>query len=567
MQARTVGLLALTVFVSSSPGFAQEPVRDTLGRSTPKGAVLGFVAATHPQSGKSAADFLNTPLKGEAAANLASQLSTVLDRLLPANLDKLSDKPEGSLDDGLNLTIERVGAIQTADGPMDILLERVHRNGDWIWLFSGETLKRIPEVFDDLDTPSINAYVPKVLARKGWLSVAVWKWLAILACIALAAGVSGLLQHTIVRMLRPAVYAISKRKDDELPKALAGPLRALVLLMVVSGILSLLMLPLIARSLWSYVASGLYVIVFAWLFLRLVRIAGELMRRRMEVSGQADRTAVIRLVQRTINVLAVFVVIVLFLRSAGYDVSAALAGLGVGGLAIAFAAQKTLENLFGGVSVIFDKPIRVGDFCRIGDRSGTVEDIGLRSTRVRTPDRTVLTIPNGQLSAMNLENFSLRDKILFKHSLGVRYETKTDQLRFLLAELRRTLYAHPMVEHGTSRVRLTGYSASSVDFEIFAYVLTTDAVRFLEVQEDLLLRVRDVVDLSGTGFAFPSSVTYAAQDQALDEGKTAAAIQAVQGWREKKELPFPDFPAEQIAAMRNGLAYPDSASAIRETTL
>lgn len=548
MQSRISGRLAVMILFFIAHGPAQEPARDPLGRSTPKKTVFGFVAATHRQIGKTAAEFLNTPLTGGAAENLASQLSAVLDRLLPANLDKLSDKPEGFLDDGLSLTIDRVGSIQTADGPLDILLDRVHRNGDWIWLFSAETLKRIPDVFADLETPSINAYFPKVLTRKGWLSVAVWKWLAILACIAVAAGVSGLLQHTIVRILRPAVYAISKQKDDELPKALAGPLRVLVLLIVLQSVLSLLVLPPIARALWSRISAGLYVIVVAWLFLRLVRIAAELMRRRLEVSGQADRTAVVRLAQRTINVLAVFVLLVVFLRGAGYNVSAALAGLGVGGLAIAFAAQKTLENLFGGVSVIFDKPIRVGDLCKIGDRTGTVEDIGLRSTRVRTPDRTVLTIPNGQLSAMNLENFSLRDKILFKHSVGVRYETKTDQLRFLLAELRRTLYAHPMVEHGTSRVRLTGYSSSSVDCEIFAYVLTTDTVRFLEVQEDLLLRVRDVVDLSGTGFAFPSSVIYTAQHPALDEGKTTAAIQAVQAWGDKKDPPLADHPAGQITA-------------------
>ena len=566
MQSKTIIRLAFIVFLLITRGAGQEPAHDSLGRSTPKGTVLGFVAHSHPQNEKIAADFLNTQLKGEAAVNLAGQLSTVLDRLLPANLNELSDKPEGSLNDGLSLNIERVGTIHTAEGPMDILLERVRRNGEWIWLFSGETLKRIPDVFDGLETPAVSAYLPKVLLRMGWLSVAVWKWLAILACIALAASLWGLLQQAIVRILRPAVYAISKRRDDELSKALAGPLRALVLLMVVHGIVSLLMLPLMARSVWWAISSRLYVVVLAWLFLRVVRIGAELMRRRMEISGQADRTAVIRLGQRTINGLAIFVVIVVFLRGAGYDVSAALAGLGVGGIALAFAAQKTLENLFGGVSVIFDKPIRVGDYCKFGELAGIIEDIGLRSTRVRTLDRTVLTIPNGQLATMNLENFGLRDKIFFKHVLRVRYDTKTDQLRFLLAELRRTLYAHPMVEQGSARVRLIEFSVSSVDFEFFAYVLTTDMNRFLEVQEDLLLRIRDVVDLSGARFAFPSSVTYIARDRGPDEEKTAAATEAVQAWREKKELPFPDFSAEQIAAMRNGLAYPDSASATRALT-
>src|SRR5207248_1522615 len=97
----------------------------------------------------------------------------------------------------------------------------------------------------------------------------------------------------------------------------------------------------------------------------------------------------------------------------GYNTSTILAGLGVGGLAIALAAQKTIENLFGGVAVISDRPVFVGDFCRFGDQLGTVEDIGLRSTRIRTLDRTLVTVPNGQFSSITLENFSRRDKMLF----------------------------------------------------------------------------------------------------------------------------------------------------------
>ena len=161
----------------------------------------------------------------------------------------------------------------------------------------------------------------------------------------------------------------------------------------------------------------------------------------------------------TVNVFAVFLVFVILLHVAGYNVTAVLAGLGVGGIAIAFAAQKTLENLFGGVSIIFDKPIRVGDSCRIGDQSGTVVDIGLRSTRFRTDDRTMLTVPNGQLSVMNLENFGMRDKIRFRHIVSVSIETKADQMRRLLDSLHKLLAEHPMVERSTARVRLVRFGA------------------------------------------------------------------------------------------------------------
>src|SRR5579862_3442217 len=149
--------------------------------------------------------------------------------------------------------------------------------------------------------------------------------------------------------------------------------------------------------------------------------------------------------QRLLSAFLVVVGALAILAIIGFDLTTVLAGLGIGGIAIAFAAQKTLENLFGGISVLADEVIRVGDYCRFGDRTGTVEDISLRSTRVRTDARTELSIPNGALATMNIENFARRDKILFNPVLAIRYETTPDQLRFLLAEVRRLLYAHPKV--------------------------------------------------------------------------------------------------------------------------
>ena len=153
------------------------------------------------------------------------------------------------------------------------------------------------------------------------------------------------------------------------------------------------------------------------------------------------------------------------LGSLGFNMSTALAGLGIGGLAIGFGAQKTIENLFGGVSVLGDEVFRVGDVCRFGDRTGVVEDIGLRSTRIRTEERTLLAIPNGTVATINLENLSRRDKILFKTNLGLRPESKADHVRFVLAEIRRLLYSHPKVETKTVRVRLIDIAGSSLTWK------------------------------------------------------------------------------------------------------
>jgi MscS family membrane protein len=192
---------------------------------------------------------------------------------------------------------------------------------------------------------------------------------------------------------------------------------------------------------------------------------------------------------------------------AGLNLTAVLTGLGVGGIAVAFAAQKTLENLFGGVMIISDQPIRVGDYCKAGEFQGTVEDIGLRSTKLRTLNRTVVSVPNGQLATMSLENFTLRDKILFHHKLQLRYDTSADQLRYVIAEIRKVLYEHPKVETATARVRFTGFHVSAVKLEVFAYVLETVYENFLAIQEDILLRCIDIVEKSGTTFALPSQTT------------------------------------------------------------
>jgi MscS family membrane protein len=272
----------------------------------------------------------------------------------------------------------------------------------------------------------------------------------------------------------------------------------------------------------------------------------------------------VRLVQRLVTAIAILTGGLVFLYMLGFDLTAALAGLGVGGLAVAFAAQKTLENLFGGIMITSDQPIRVGDFCKFGDQQGTVEDIGLRSTRFRTLDRTVVSVPNGQLATMNLENFGLRDKFWFHPTIQLRYETSADQLRYVLAEIRHLLYAHPKVESQSARVRFVGLGMSSLTIEIFAYVYATDYAVFLEIQEDVLLRIVDIIEKSGTSFAFPSHTAYITRDRGLDEEKTRAAVAQVEEWRTQKELPFPNFAPERIVKIGDTIEYPPADSAVRD---
>jgi MscS family membrane protein len=259
---------------------------------------------------------------------------------------------------------------------------------------------------------------------------------------------------------------------------------------------------------------------------RAIRWSLRRVRNQAIAYGHGGTGSLMLLGERILKYGVFVLAALLVLNGLGYNTSTFLAGLGIGGLAIAFGAQQTIANLFGGVSVLGDEVVQVGDVCRFGDRSGTVEDIGLRSTRVRTDDRTLLAIPNGTVATINVENLSRRDKILFKTTIGVHPDTKADQMRYVLSEIRRVLESHPKIETSTLRVRLIEIAAA-LNVEIFSYVLTRDFNEFAAVREELLLQIMDLVEEAGTSVALPSQTLYIRRDSGVEEEKTANAVKKI----------------------------------------
>jgi MscS family membrane protein len=251
----------------------------------------------------------------------------------------------------------------------------------------------------------------------------------------------------------------------------------------------------------------------AWLVFRLINVWSQRARARALTGSGYRSGAIVLLGQRMFKVLAIIVAGLIMLSILGFEITTALAGLGIGSIALAFAAQKTLENLLGGISILSDEVIRIGEFCRIGDREGTVEDISLRSTRIRTLERTELSVPNGQLATMNVENISRRDKSLFHTTIGLRYETSPAQVRSLLAEIRSLLCHHPKVDSDVIRVRLVGFGEAMLNVEVHCLILTRDLDEFMAIREELLLRIMDSVAGSGTELAIPSRVIYMPERQ------------------------------------------------------
>lgn len=483
---------------------------DPLGRDTPRGTVFGFLAAVRSADYDTARQFMAAPEKDAWDSELADQLAYVLN---DAGLGRISDQQEGTAQPELSRGTERLGIISTENGPLNLDLSRTNENGNWVWVFSAQTLSQIPAAYESLSTASINRHLPHFLARPMWLFVPLWKYLALAGSFLLALACIYAIRPFLRRLISRAFVKESPSDRERLAERLVRPLGILIWLFITQALVLAFQLPLLARERWYLIISRASIAVVAWLLLAIVNVAALAYRLRTDKNDRSEITAVVRLAQRTVSFLCIFTGFLIFLRLAGYDISAFVTGLGVGGFALAFAAQKTLENVFGGVSIILDKPIRVGDECRIGDAVGIVVDIGLRSTRVRTSERTIMTVPNGQLSTMTLNNLSMRDSIRFYHVLQIKTEIGPDRLEEILEALRTLLTADERVEPGSCRVRLIRVDAQSFEVELLCLVRTQILTEFLAVQEELLLKSLRTIDAQGTSLALPSSTVHLAREK------------------------------------------------------
>ena len=482
-----------------------EAPQDSLGRDTPRGTVLGFLIAARTGQDEIAVQFLNTRLHGKPAVELAHQLFSVLDRRLPPRLSKLSERPEGSHADPLKLNEERVGTISTGAGSLDIVVERVDRGkAGIVWLFSSKTLDAIPDVYDEMTLAGLEDVLPASVTHTRFLGILVINWLAVLVGMPLFYYLTVLLNRLLSPLVGPLRRRLYKKADLPDPDFLPAPVRLLLLALAVRGIVLHIGLPLLARQVLFSIAVVIAIAAGVWLFILLnswTEQYSQRLARRHDITGI---TAVVRLVRRFVDLLVIFAGIMGILYYFGVNPTAMIAGLGVGGIAVALAAQKTLENVIGGISLILDKVVLVGDTLKVGGVEGTVEDLGLRSTRIRTSDRTVVSLPNGQVANMTLENLSTRDKFWFHAVLALRYGTTTTQLNTVLEGIRRLLQASPHVEPDSVRVSFLRLGVSALEVEVVAYVVTRKATEFLKIQETLLLRVMECVESAGVQLSTPS---------------------------------------------------------------
>ncbi|AHM61132.1 MscS mechanosensitive ion channel [Flammeovirgaceae bacterium 311] len=548
----------------------EEPIpewpEDSLGRRTPRGTVYGFIKAAANQNYSRASRYLHMDQNlqnSEEGARAAQVLQRLLDQggdIMPYSW--ISNDPGGRTDDNLPPDVDRVGTVSDEGETITLLVEATEGpDGGPIWLFSAETIDRIAAITAESRASIVDRLLPPFLKKYRWAGVSIGQWLVILLLLVIAYLLAWGITSVFLYLIRKFWRQAATEPTAGIIKAFALPIRIYITVWLFMASSQEVGISIIVRQRFSEITIIIGLVVILLLLWRLTEFISSFTEKRLMLRGHLSGVSAILFLRRVAKIAIVVFGIIAILGTFGVNVTAGLAALGIGGIALALGAQKTVENFVGSVTLIADQPIRVGDFCKAGDTIGTVEQIGMRSTRIRTLDRTVVTIPNGEFSSSKIENYAHRDRFRFTTVLNLRYETTPDQMRFLLVEIRALLYAHPKVSPDPARVRFIELAAASLNIEIFAYINAKNFDEFLEVREDLLLRIMDVVEAGGTGFAFPSQTLYLARDKGLAEEIIHDTEEKVKKWKEEGEMQLPNFDAARINALRNSIIYPPEGSA------
>ena len=511
---------------------------DPLKRETPRGCILGFIKAAGEERYDLAIQYFQPPagrhrLSLEDEEELAAQLFTILSEKFSGPPDFVSNSPLGRLDDGLPPNEERIGGIRglSEDFPVD-LMRIENEQGQKLWYISRKTIDKVPDVFETLEYPALEKKIPQTLVRNRFLAMPLWQWIAFLLFAPFAFLLARLLTFVVQVVLRWKAKQRGETLPPRRPFLRPDPITLAVAIFLHYKFVVYIGTSILYRLYYRRIVLILFAIAFYWVLTKITRMISQRIGASLGSRGMYAERSIVSLLRRVTEIVIFLFVILIVLRMLGVDVTPALAGLGIGGLALGLGAQKTFENVFGGISILFDKVVVVGDVCKVNNQTGTVEDIGLRSTRLRTPERTVLSIPNGIMASTTLENLRFRDKFLCQQAVRLRYDLSPDHIRYVLEEIRELLRENPKVEDASSRVRFIRFAEYAIEVEIFCYILEPEYNAFVATQEALLFSIMEAIDKAGAVVALPTQTTFVTQDSWVNPEKAEAAKAAVEKIRD-----------------------------------
>lgn len=497
--------------------------------------------------------YLPEKVKKTGSAELMRRLTIIWRQQQLLDLSTISDKPQGHLNDGLPEYRDLLGTLKSSHGQIPVYLQKIPdaKNG-YIWKISNQTVNKIPLLWDEFGYPEWIDELSAALPQVSFFHMENWQLLGFLAALIL----SWYLSRIVTTVIH---YTWQKVRPDMQPMLhfIQGAFRLTLYILLFQFALLNLSLVLEAKV---WMSSGVLDYLAATFFIvGLIELYAQRLLHRLD--EKAFSRAMVRPLSTTAKVMAIIVLILSWLNDAGYNLTTVLTGLGIGSLAIALAAQKTLENVFGAFTLYIARPIKPGDFCKFGEYTGTVEEIGLRSTRIRKLDRTVVHVPNSVFSSKELENFAEIDRRHFRRELRLRLDTSPAQIKQLLIALRKLITAHPKFLDTAARVRFENIERDAYLIVINGYIDSASLPTFKAIVEDVNLRILEILEQLQLQLSVPEQrLTLVNTQTETDNNARQLAETEIQQLIDQNLLPFPDLSDDEKETLKQTLDYPPKGS-------
>jgi len=480
--------------------------KDLLQRDTPRSSLRAFLQAARKGDFKKAANFLDfsyssTKIEESEKEKYARELRVVIDRALWIDLSLIDDTPTGNLQEkSLPVSQERVAQLFTDNGKnIDILMHHISLpSGLVVWKFASSTVHQIPELYREYGYGTIGDKLSDIFPAYTFFYLELWQWVFLLILLVAVFITVYIPTKIIALFLKKSRFELR----IQMARLTERSFRIFLLFLVSRIFLNLMKPPAAIRTILQ--AQTLFLISAIWLCCALLGIVRDYFRMRLEKNDKKTAAVLLQPATNIVRFFVIVVIVMVWFENIGLNATTVLTGFGIGGIAVALAAQKSIENLIGAVTLHASAPVKLGDFGQFGNFLGTVEFIGLRYTKIRTTNRTLVNIPNAVFVDMSLESFTERDKIRFSPVLKISRKTSPDQIREILADVKILFEENDMVETGTHWIRFQEFGESSLDLKVVAYIKTKVYSEYLEVIEDLNLKIMDAIQSAGTSLAVPA---------------------------------------------------------------
>jgi MscS family membrane protein len=551
IQVFIIFLLPLLLYAETQPSNSRQIL-------SPRASLEQFLTHIRKGNFESAQKFVELPngLSETLRSSKLMEIAKEVNRLAEISPILLSTSDAGNLNDSLPVNQDLLVEVVKDEKKIQIFLERVSLSNDpdieSLWRLPYSQVKQLLSLDK---TPKGSFKIESLFPQ--WTDINLFGLFSLTSSLGfLLIALTALLVTYPIRLL---VTLMVRYMGDAIYNSwclVCYQVQLFLATRLTVSALSYLELSFTTRQIVDRILFVISSVLVLWIAVKSTGMFISAAKLTLLKNGKESDTPFLPLIQRFINIFITISIILFVVNQLGFDVTTILAGLGVGGIAIALASQKTIENLFGGLVLFLDQPVAVGQFGKFGDIVGTIEDIGLRSTKIRTIQRTKISIPNASLIGLNIENFSVREKILFMKNLTLAVNTTVEQLIYITGSIRELFIAHKMVLPDPARVKLVDVTASGMSLEMYCYIDTSDWGLFLNIQEDLWLRILSIVRESGAALAsMPDSIR-----DAVDVERRDMVKHQVNQWRAENVLPLPDLPPDEVAKRRNTIEYPPKES-------